>query len=315
MVLASLLLAAGCGKSGPAASGALSEGEKGLFAYLPADADVVFGGSYKDFAGYWENSPLKDLAAKGAGLGGDVQDWTECWSKFEDLTFAGTVSLGTQRMRMLARGLTADIIETCTKKLPGVEVTREDGGKYLVVKGLGGGAQEMGYYFIDDKTAYFSASLTGGGGTAPLADLKADLAAAKTKSVLDNEKLQALAKTANRSSMMWFCGNAAGTPAAAQVKEGCISIGVTKSSLTMDFSVDLATAETAEMAVAQFKAMASQLDKMPAQMAAVKDALSSILDKAKLDNDGALLTGHFELENSAIGPLVGMASMFGALMQ
>jgi hypothetical protein len=99
------------------------------------------------------------------------------------------------------------------------------------------------------------------------------------------------------------------------LKQGCFSLTETATALTMALSRTLASAEAAELAVAQFKAASSQLDKIPAQMETVKDAPTAILDKAKLDNDGTLLTGHFELENPAIEPLVGMASMFGALMQ
>jgi hypothetical protein len=306
-----ILVTAGCGKSGPAASGALSTGEKSLFSHLPADANAVFGGKYDDFATYWKASPLKKMADSTS------DDWMACWGEFQDLEFAGTAEVGAQvRIRIVATGMTVADLEKCAKSTDGVTVAKEDDGKFVILKDVPNGmgdTHDIGYYFIDDNTAYSAMTMTPDGTlkSSDLAAIKADLAAAKEKSVVDNERMAALTNSANRGSTMWVCGSAAGTPAAQEMKEGCLSLGATKTALKIDFFVEVNATEKAEVAVAKFDEMKSKLDQMPEQMQAIKDALSSVMDTAKLSLDGKMLTGHFELENSAIEPLIGMASMLG----
>ncbi|MFT7579577.1 MAG: hypothetical protein ACI9MR_001243 [Myxococcota bacterium] len=221
MVLASLLLAAGRGKSGPAASGELSSPEKGLFAYLPGTASIVAGGSYKDFAGYWKNSPLRPLVQSRwntpeSATGG----WLDCMLKAVGTAFAATVEIGDAyaTARGVISGITAAELEACAGKLEGSKVAKEAGGKFVVVvvDGVPGesGPQKAGWYFLDDKTVFLVRhfplvpAAKKNHRFADLAAVEAALAAAKESPSVDNKKLVGLANTARRDGGLWMCGSA-----------------------------------------------------------------------------------------------------------
>jgi hypothetical protein len=319
------MLPTGCGKSGPAGAAALSGGEKSLFSHLPADAQVVFGFQYKDLAAWWENSPIKAIAAKYDAESDLLNNWMDCSGDLSNAHFAGTLTMGSEtRLRLMMSGISADALEKCAKEIPGVTVEREDGGKYLGLKNMpsaNGNRHDVGYYLIDDTTLYFTMSMAddsqplGEAEHTPtdLAGFKADLASAKQKSVLDNAATAKLVEKIDRGAAMWFCGNAAGTPAAEYIREGCVSIGVAKTALVLDFFAEVKQAEMAEMAMSQFERVKSRLDFIPEEMKSMKDALSSVLGSAKLSRDGNVLTGHFDLDNDAIMPLIYMASGFGSV--
>jgi hypothetical protein len=308
-LLVFLVAGAACERrGGSGGSGALSGDEKALFAHLPADANVVFGGDYERFMKHWDSSPLKKFSesalAEIAGTQDGMRDYMTCWVE-EDVkaTLAGSMKvagLGVT-MNMVFGGLGSDTLTRCADK-GGLKYRKDEDGKYIELQeipdGLGG-TSNLGYYYIDSTTAYFSVDIGLGGAASGLTreDLEGRLKSAARASAADSSEIEAMVKKADRSRAFWFAGSARGTPLASNLDGGYGWFDLDKNSMTFAFSAELKSASAASDAVKQFNEMSKGLALLPPDL---RQAAESVLEKSKLTSSGKTLNGHFEIPNDAL---------------
>ena len=308
------------------ASGTMGKDEAALFAHLPGEAAIVFGGSYVEFMEYWENSPLKDLSTMLAKVQQDDSakfgEYMNCWvENGKKSRLAGTVALqaGTLQMNMVFAGLGAKELGACADKV-GIEVKVDSDGKYLELKNVPdgmGGINNIGYYLIDDDTVFFSMRMPLGLGLAAgrlprpsRKEMEAVLESAKNNSAANSDQIKRLSAKADRSKDFWFAGSAAGTPAAIALKEGTGWIDTDKTSMTFGFDIVLSKASMAKEAVDAFKEAPNQLGMAPPE---IRDLAKDFLKKAKLKNDGGKLTGKFVIENELLEKLAPIIKQMNGL--
>ena len=309
-------------------SGELSDTERTLLGQLPAGAQLVFGGSYKKFMDYWNNSPMKKMVASMTPNSGVMSEWMDCWTNVSDVAIAGSFesSDDTNRVRILFQGLEKSMLEECAQKTS-IDLKKDDDGKYLELSGVPdglGGTSTMGYYFTDDNTALIAMDITGlTPGTKPIpatrAQLEADIAKAAASPAVDSAGIKELLKKADRSKPFWFSGTAANTALAEKVKDGHGWIDTSKDAITFRFSVALVDASDAKKAVDAFGQAKSQLKDAPAAALPggeqTKDVALAFFKGASLSHSGGTLTGNFELTNDMLEKLLPLASMMGPGMR
>lgn len=321
----------GCSKD-KTGSAPLSEAESGLFAHLPGNAQIVFGGSYTDFVTYWKDSPLQafftDMFDKMGGSSGSMGDYMSCWADMgKDLKFAGSMRIDSElSMQMIMTGAALDVLEKCAAK-GDFKVNKDDDGKYLELTGVPdglGGTTSVGYYLVDSQNVLFSMSLplanlaTGGKPSATTrAGLEAVLKEAHASPASKSDSVAALLKKADASRAFWFAGSAAGTPIASELKGGHGWFDAEKTALSFGFTVELTDPKKAAEAVTAFKSVSGQLDMLAAmggpQGGELKTAAENFLKDAKLDNDGGTLTGRFKITNDFLNKVLPIAKSMGAM--
>ena len=329
-----MVTAWGCekdGSGGTKASGAPTKAESELLAHIPAGANLVFGGNYQKLMEYWETSPLKSLSETmmAAGAGADqsdkMRDYMTCWMEQKNATdMVGSMELtgNAMSMTMIFRGVDEKTLTSCADK-GGYKYTTSEDGKYLELQGVPAGmgrTTNVGYYFVDPTTAFFTVDAPMGlaaSGEMPMptrADLEAKLAKAKASPATGDPAFMKLLGMADRSKPFWFAGSAAGTPLAEQLESGHGWIDADKTSMTIGFSVELAQAEMATQAVEQFKQIKGSLGMLPPDLKAVAE---EFLESAKLEASGKTLSGRFKITNDmlnkAIPAVKGMMGGMGGL--
>ena len=325
-----MVTAWGCEKDGGGgkSSGAPSQAESELLSHIPAGANLVFGGDYQKLMEYWETSPLKTLSETmmAAGAGADqsdkLRDYMTCWLEQKNATsMIGSMELGGGEisMTMIFRGVDEKVFTSCADK-GGYKYTRSEDGKYLELQGVPAGMGQttnVGYYFVDPTTAFFTMQAPMGlaaSGTMPMptrADLEAKLAKAKASPATGDPAFMKLVGMADRSKPFWFAGSAVGTPLAEQVESGHGWIDADKESMTIGFSVDLAQAEMASQAVEQFKQVKGSLGMLPPDL---KSVAEQFLDSAKLEASGKNLSGRFKITNDMLNKAIpAVQSMMGGM--
>jgi hypothetical protein len=325
-LLVVLLLGFGCEKAGTniKGSGSLSDSEKALLKHIPSGANLLFGGDYERFMEYWENSPLRKFSESmaAAAMGNNsMQSYMNCWIEKEKGTkLAGSLALkgGSMEMTMVFTGMKPEVLTTCADEAK-MAYKKDDDGKYIELQGISdglGGSSNIGYYFVDESTAFFAFEMPIAlleAGNVPTPDRKAleeRVAAAAKSPAIDDDAMKALLEKANRSKAFWFSGTAAGTPAAEHVKEGHGWVDVDKSSLTLAFSIELTDASMAAKAVEEFKGLDSKLGMMPPM---IKEPAEEFLKDAKLENSGGTLRGRFVLKNSLLDKVLPLAQGMGGM--
>lgn len=302
-------------------SGELTDTERALLGHLPAGAQVVFGGNYKKFMEYWDDSPMKELVKSMTPSSGAMGDWMDCWSNVGDVEFAGSlqVSAGTGRVRVLFRGLKKAMLEECGQK-SSIDIEIDPDGKYLELRGIPdglGGTSSLGYYFPDDATAFFAMDmqgLTAGRKPAPVkrAQLEADIAKAAASPAVDSADIKDLLVKADRSKPFWFSGSASGTPIADKVTSGHGWMDTTKNAITFRFSVTLTEAAMAKQIVSGFQQTKGQLSDTPAELMPggqqTKDVALAFFKGASMSHSGGTLAGNFKITNDMLEKLIPLSS-------
>lgn len=324
-LVSGLSLATSCSKEDTnkiSASGELSKSEQGLLALLPASGQVVFGGKYAKFVDYWKNSPLKSLAGdlmKMSGAKNDMSDYMNCWMDqgAKDMKLAGTVNFanGGIDMRMVFGGMSKDVFTKCAGK-GGMASKMDEDGKYLELQDMPdgvGGKYDLGYYFVDDTTTYFSLkmSMTGGAPkSATRAEIEADIKGAANSSAANSAELGALAKKADRSKSFWFAGTTKGTEAADKLKGGVGWMDADSNSMSMGFSVQLTDSSKPAEAVKEFGKAKEKVGSLPPGF---KGPVEALIKDVHLSADGDTLSGRITLKNEILEKLIPQAKMMMGL--
>lgn len=283
--LAVSLAAAGaltaCGSSGGnAARATTSASERDLLRRLPRGGFVVFGGNVmklqQSLTGELGQATA-DMMEKAGGSG--MASWMKCWSDHPHVSMVGSVGLdaGTAHLRMAFTGLDVAGLRACAAQA-GFQADLDADGKFLAI-GLPtvAGLVRQGY-LADGDAVVTRQALTPGRGLPTVVPvdrktLEADLAAARSGSVLDDPALVAVIGKVDHAHAMWLAGTGAGTSAAAQVGEAWATLELGEG-ISVDATVqvrDPGLADKLEQGVGQARQMAGRL---PADLAAVVRTLA-----------------------------------------
>lgn len=251
-IAVSVLAVAACRKN-ESSSGALAGAELDLFRNVPAGNNLVFGGSYAKLQNFMQRSAVGRMSKDAAeSVGGKaLADWLQCFADMANLKFAGGARFGGSggELRMVMTGVGVAEITACAAKSQFKAIPDAD-GKFLAVEMPGpSGPMTGGYLLIGDRTLYTRAAVNLAGGTAvsaSRAELEADIASAKQKSVATDSALQSTIAKVDRTKTVWFAGNAANTPLADKIGEvyGAIAI---ESGFGLDVMVQFTDEQLQEM--------------------------------------------------------------------
>lgn len=324
LLLSALALAsaAGCEKSsssGGAASGALNASEKDLLTHLPKGGIGILGGNMFQAQKWMESSPLSKMTAQMSPP--EMLAWNTCLAKeMSTFTMVGSVAMAGDApvVRLFIKDAKIPMFEKCAKEA-GLNGTLDPDGKVFTVelKSAKDVTLMAPYLAVDGgvysqvQTAGMGAALGGGGRVtaATRADLEKDVASLKDGTAAEDPRFASLLTKVDRKQTMWFVGTAEGTKL--DDKLGMVYGGMSiESGLRLNGTAQLKDPSDVDNAIKQFDEMKANLDKMPPQMAALKDAIKKIsLSKA----DGGLRVS-MDLSNEQLEQIgKALAPMLGGL--
>jgi hypothetical protein len=276
-------LLSACDKSGSSSSASAAQAD--LLKSVPASSNVVFGGDVMKVEKLMADltGRLPDAQAKG------MKAYVDCFMQSNsNLQIAGGVLLtgGKPDIRVVMSGMDIPKIEKCATDA-GFKVTKDADGKFisLEIQGTSGTMQQS--YLALASGALYSQQQLGmrHGAPATRADLEAEAASAQKASAATDQKVQAMIGKADKGRMLWFAGNAAGTPMGAKIGEVFGSLDVNPDvALTLDVQIT-------------DDALATQIDGYMGQaksFAAMSSDLKSVIDNLEYKKDGDHL--HFSLK-------------------
>jgi hypothetical protein len=308
VALVALLLAAGCEKSGPKASGEASAEELAALAAMPRNADFAFGGNFLRLQKYLAQTPLGKVMNTLEAAAPGMKRWTDCLGDNKDLVMVGTVEAATSvELRFVMTHITIDDLEKCAKAAE-FTATVDPDRKYIAIQVSGDLGTKLGYLVIPNGI-YGKQTLKVGMAKAeavPLdrARFEADLAAAKQDNATQNTNLMAAIAKVDRTKAMWFAGNAAATPIGTKVGEvfGSLDFG---DGMKIDVLASMKEEKLAKQIVTGFEDAKDAAGLLGADM-------KGILNSIKITLDGSQLRFRLELTNAQLETLLSkMAPMMG----
>lgn len=312
--------AAGCEKSsssGGAASGALSAAEKDMLTHLPKGGIGILGGNMFEAQKWMQSSPLGKMSADMNAP--EMTAWNTCLAK-EMTTFSmvGTVALveDSPVVRLFIKDAKLSMFDKCAKEA-GLSGTLDPDGKLFTVelKSSRDVTVQAPYLAVDGgvysqlQVAGMGAAMSGGGRVvaATRADLEKDVASLKDGTAADDDRFATLLGKVDRKQTVWFAGTAEGTKVGDKL--GMVYGGMSlESGLKINGTAQLKDQKDVDDALKKFDEMKGSLDKMPPQMAAIKDAIKQVsLSKADGGLRVSLSLSNEQLEaiSKAIGPMLG----------
>ena len=272
-------LSFGCDKSSSSSAGSAADAE--LMKSLPGSSNVVFGGDFMRVQKLVVDTAMSKVAD---GSGGGMKGYVECFSKVSNLHVAGGVSFakGKPDLRVVMSGIDIPTISKCATDA-GFKVTTDPDGKFVAIEIAGpAGTMAQSYLALASGTLYSQQQLGMRHGAAMTrAELEAEAASASKASAADDPKLQAMVGKADRSKMLWFAGNMAGTQLGDKVGEIVGSLDVSPDvALSLDVQItDPGLVTTIDGGVTQARQFAGQL---PGDLKAVVEGLDYKKDGDRL---------------------------------
>jgi hypothetical protein len=263
-------LSFGCDKSNSGAGGSAADSE--LMKSVPGSSTVVFGGDFMKIQKLVVDTAMSKVAdATATGM----KSYIECFSKASNLHVAGGVSLakGKPDLRVVMSGIDIPTISKCATDAA-FKVTTDPDNKFVAIEIPGAvGTMTQSYLALANGSLYSQQQLGMRHGAAMTrADLEAEAAAASKANAAADPKLTAMMGKADRSKMLWFAGNAAGTPLGDKVGEIVGSLDVSPDvALSIDVQItDAGLATSIDGTVTQARQFAAQL---PGDLKTVVEAL------------------------------------------
>ncbi len=303
------LVATGCEKAGPKASGELGSTETTMLARLPPHVDVVMGGNVLALQKQLANSPL-------VALGKQMQDatmnaWQDCTSKLPFERMIGTLDASVSKgfdVRLVMSGVGLDALASCADQA-NIAHSVDPDRKFMTLTLTSQGIDfRMGYLVLDDGTIYTQQrfgmeALTSGFPTPKRAAFEAAIAAAKSDNAASDEKLQKVIARADRRKGVWFAGNLGNTVFGDKVGDVFGSLDFS-SGMAIDVSAELKDeqlADKAEKGIEDARDAAGYLDK----------DLASILEDITFKRDGNRIRLAVKVSNEQLQKISRLAKRFG----
>lgn len=304
------LLAGGCEKAGPTASGKLSDDEAALMSRLPHDQGIVFGGNLPRLQRDLANSPIMKFARIGNEMVKGTNAWQDCLANKPFKHMMGTVDARSGfEMRFLMTGLEMDDLEECAKTA-GMKFQLDPDKKFIAIELDGPGFKtKLPYLVLADGAIYgkYSVGLALAG--APRFDesgrarMEADIEATKKNNATQNTELLATMERADRKKGMWFAGTGKGTLVGDQVHEfyGAMDL---EGGLEVDATLQMASKKVANQVM-------DSIDQMNDAAGLLGSELKAVLKALEVKRDGEHIRFTLKVSNAQLEALY---STFGSMM-
>lgn len=217
LALSAVMALTSCDKSGSSSSGGGSSASVDLLASVPASSNLVFGGDFVKV-----EKMIGDLAGKAMENNQGMKTYVDCFTQTaRDLKVAGGFNLGgaAKPMTLVMTGVGIPEIEKCATQA-GFKVTKDPDGKYISFEtSMNTVGKSVSYLQLASGALYSEQSISRHATPVTRKDLETDSAAAASANALADKTLKALVDKADKSKMLWFAGNGAGTSVGTKVGE------------------------------------------------------------------------------------------------
>jgi hypothetical protein len=300
VVVVAALLANGCEKAGPDASGKLTDEESELMSRLPSDASIAFGGNLPRLQKQLAESPVMRLARLGNDTFQGQNEWQDCLGDKPFKHMLGTVDVRSGfELRFVMTGLEMSDLVECAKKAK-LPYQLDADNKFIAIEIKSPEfSTKLPYLVLDDGAIYakYSIGLSPGSSTPKFNDsgrprMEADLVDAKKTNATDNKALLATMEKADRKKGMWFAGSAKGTLIGDYVHEMYGTLDL-EGGLTMDVSVEMADSKTANKVL-------DSIDQARDAGGLLGKEVKSVLDAIKTKRDGDRIRFRLEVSNAQL---------------
>jgi hypothetical protein len=319
-LVAALVVAPGCEKSGsgagggePAAgkaSGKPTAEEAAMLASLPGGNLALFGGNYMQFQKYMQESPLARMvgALEQQGVPG-MTEWMTCFVEGKQLVMLGGVKLEGTRvdMRFLMKGMTLAEIAACAARA-GFPATIDEDGKFLALDMPNPlGTMRSGYLVVAGGALYTRQTMPFPEPQLVPVDrpaLEAEVAQlARGTAANDTALVRQLAQL-DRSRAVWFVATAADTPLASK-------LGLVHGTFDIEDGLHIdVTAQVLDKAIAN--QIADGIPKVKQQAGQLGPAVKSVIEGLQFSRKGDRLRFALAVDNAqlaammdALGPMMG----------
>lgn len=310
VAVAAVVLAGGCEKAGPDASGKLNDDETSLMSRLPSDASIAFGGNLPRLQKHLAESPIMRLARIGEDTFAGQTAWQDCLGDKPFKNMLGTIDVRSGfELRFLMTGLDMDDLVECAKqaKLP---YQLDKDRKFIALEIESSMFQTtLPYLVLDDGAIYSKFSIGMGSGLTPKfndssrARMEADLVDTKKTSATDNKALLATMEKADRKKGMWFAGSAKGTLVGDQVHELYGTLDLEKG-LALDVMVEMANTRVAD-------GVMDSIDQARSAAGFLGQEVKKVLDALDVKRDGDRIRFKLEVSNAQLDGLFAKLGSMG----
>ncbi|MBA2542659.1 MAG: hypothetical protein H0V17_23650 [Deltaproteobacteria bacterium] len=212
--VAGALLATGCEKAGPTASGKLSDDETELMSRLPNNVGLAFGGNLPRLQKHLADSPIMKFARVGNEMVSGTNAWQDCLAEKKFKNMLGTVDVRDGfELKFLMTGLDMDDLVGCAKHAK-MKYELDSDNKFIAIEIVGPNIKtKLPYLVLSDGAIYGNYSFNISGGDVDFQEtnrtqMENEIVATKKDNATHNEKLLATMEKADRKMGMWFAGSA-----------------------------------------------------------------------------------------------------------
>ena len=215
LAMSAVMALTACDKSGSSGSGG-SGGSVDLLASVPASSNIVFGGDFLKV-----EKMMGELAGKMVEGNKGMKAYVDCFtSTARDLKVAGGVKISNPpTMTLVMTGIGVSEIEKCATEA-GFKVAKDADGKFITIEtAMNGLGKQQSYLQLASGALYSEQSISRHAAPVARKDLEVNAANAASTNALADKSLKGLIDKADKSKMLWFAGNGAGTSIGTKVGE------------------------------------------------------------------------------------------------